>query len=182
MNNKLKLITFSNPRGNTSPFLIFLLLLSFLTVISGCSAKSYRIKADKTALSIIKETQKKVLGKVDDFSIERPSDILRRRLLTEQELAITGNESLGTDSLKKIRHWPEKNYPSAVTSKDNKIEIPSDQPLIINFSQALQVAAENSSEYQSQKEALFRSALTLDLNRNDYSIIAKVKLAACCQQ
>lgn len=177
LSEKNKLITSYNFRGNLSPFLSLLLSLSLLAVISGCSAKSQRIKADKTALSIIKETQDNVLGKADnDFSIERPSDILRRRLLIEQELPISGNESLGTDALKKIKHWPEKNYPSAVTSWEPKIKIPSnDQPLTINFTQALEIAAKNSSDYQTQKETLFRSALTLDLNRNDYSLITKVK-------
>ncbi len=173
LDNTIKSITLTNPRRFFSLFLFFF-LLSLFPVISGCSSKYHREKADKTALSIIKDTQENVLGKSDDFSIERPSDILRRRLLTEQELAIYGNASLGTDALEKIKHWPEKNYPAAVTSSDEKIEIPpNDKPLLINFFQALQIAAENSSDYQSQKENLFRAALTLDLNRNDYSFIAK---------
>ncbi|MBN2418330.1 MAG: hypothetical protein JXL81_03015, partial [Deltaproteobacteria bacterium] len=172
-NRTLKLITFQRFSRHSSILLFFLILLTLLPVISGCSAKYHRNKADKTALSIIKDAQENVLGKSDDFSIERPSDILRRRLLTEQELAIYGNESLGTDTLDKIKHWPEKNYPAAVKSPEDKIEIPEDKPLLINFFQALKIAAENSSDYQSQKETLFRSALTLDLNRNDYSFIAK---------
>ncbi|MGD9157798.1 MAG: TolC family protein, partial [Desulfobacteraceae bacterium] len=174
LNNTIKLITLPKSRQYFSPFLVFLLLLTPLSIFSGCSAKYHRTKADKTALSIVKNAQEEVLGKSDDFSIERPSDILRRRLLTEQELAIYGNASLGTDSLEKIKHWPEKNYPAAVTSPDQKIEIPSNnKPLLINFFQALKIAAENSSDYQSQKETLFKAALTLDFNRNDYSFIAK---------
>ena len=173
LNNTIKLITLPKSRRHLRLLLVFSLMLMLLTIISGCSAKYHRTKADKTALSIIKNAQENVLGKSDDFSIERPSDILRRRLLTEQELAIYGNASLGTDALDKVKHWPEKTYPAAVTSPDQKIEIPDDKPLLINFFQALQVAAENSSDYQSQKESLFRAALTLDLNRNDYSFIAK---------
>ena len=173
-NKTLKLITFPGLGRRFSAFPVLLLALILFLFFSGCSAKYHRTKADKTALSIIKNAQENVLGKSDDFSIERPSDILRRRLLTEQELAIYGNESLGTDALEKIKHWPEKNYPAVVTSQNEKIEIPSkDKPLLINFFQALQVAAENSSDYQSQKENLFRAALTLDLNRNDYSFIGK---------
>jgi outer membrane protein TolC len=150
--------------------------LAVSALFSGCSAKSHRLGADKTALSIIKKEQTRLLGKADDFSIEKPSDILRRRLLTEQELAMSGKESLGTDALPKIPHWPEKKYPAAITTPGEKLSIPEDKkPLVINFSQALQVAAENSSDYQSQKENLFRAALTLDLNRNDYSLIAKLK-------
>ncbi len=161
---------------NRSQLLLFLAALSLLVIISGCSAKSHRLRADKNALSIIKEKQTELLGSADDFSIERPVDILRRRLLTEQELAISGEESLGTDSLEKIPHWPEKKYPAAITTPGEKLEIPADKkPLLINFTQALQIAAENSSDYQSQKETLFKAALTLDLNRNDYTLIARLK-------
>ncbi len=175
LNEKIKLTILSDSRWSLSLFLVFLLSLSLLAIISGCSAKYHRVKADKTALSIIKKAQNDVLGKSDNFSIERPSDILRRRLLTKQELAMYGNESLGTDALKKIRHWPEKNYPAPVKSSNKKITVPSkDKPLLINFKQALMVAAENSPDYQSQKENLFKTALTLDFNRNDYSFITKV--------
>ena len=170
LNNTFKLITFPNSGRYFSSLPVILSLLTFLVIISGCSAKHHRTKADKTALSIIKKAQTSVLGKSDDFSIERPSDILRRRLLTEQELAIYGNESLGTDALEKIRHWPEKTYPAPIKSAEINIKVPENkEPVLINFIQALQIAAENSFDYQSQKESLFRSALTLDLNRNDYS-------------
>ena len=155
-------------------FNLFLLIIVSI-VLTGCSAKQHRLKADKTALTIIEEKQEEVLGKSDDFSIERPSDILRRRLLTEQELAISGNGSLGTDALEKIRHWPEKNYPAATKSSDLKVKIPeTGKPLLINFTQALQIAAENSFDYQTQKENLFRSALTLDLSRNNYDLKTEV--------
>jgi outer membrane protein TolC len=172
--NKFRALTNSWGRQILFPAVLFLLVTPLL--LSGCTAKGHRLRADKTALSIIKKEQTRLLGKADDFSIERPSDILRRRLLTEQELAISGEESLGTDSLPRIPHWPEKRYPAAITTPGEKIEIPADKkPLIINFTKALQIAAENSSDYQAQKENLFRAALTLDLNRNDYSLIAKLK-------
>ncbi|NLD37326.1 MAG: TolC family protein [Desulfatiglans sp.] len=172
--NKFRVLTKSCSRNLLIAAVLFLLAAPAL--FSGCSAKSHRLRADKTALSIIKKEQARLLGKADDFSIEKPSDILRRRLLTEQELAISGEESLGTDALPKIPHWPEKKYPAAITTPGEKIEIPEDKnPLVINFTKALQIAAENSNDYQSQKETLFRSALTLDLNRNDYSLIARMK-------
>jgi len=157
-------------RYSMAYFNIFLVVLVSISLM-GCSAKRHRLKADKTSLSIIKEKQEKVLGKSDDFSIERPSDILRRRLLTEQELAMSGNGALGTDALEKKRHWPEKNYPAATKSSDLNVKIPdSGKAPLINFTQALQIAAENSFDYQTQKENLFRSALTLNLSRNDYDV------------
>lgn len=168
-----KYITIS---GNPKAFFLTLIILFFVLIIqSGCTAKSHRLKADRTAQSIINEKQLEVLGRADDFSIERPSDILRRRLLADQALSVSGNESLGTDALEKIDHWPEKDYPASIKSSKN-IPIPdNNKPLIITFSQALEIAAENSFDYQTQKENLFRSALTLDLTRNDYGFITDVK-------
>lgn len=172
LNNTIKLITLPKSCQYLSPLLVFLLLTP-LSIFSGCSAKYHRTKADKTASSIIKKTQEKVLGKSDDFTIERPSDILRRRLLVNQDLSISGDNSLGTDKLKKIKHWPEKNYPASVKSSKTTAPV-SNNPYTITFSQALQIAAENSNEYQTQKETLFQSALTLDLTRNNYSFMADV--------
>ena len=37
-------------------------------------------------MNIIQEKQKQVLDEAQDFTIERPSDILRRRLLIDQNL------------------------------------------------------------------------------------------------
>jgi len=160
-------------RRCVSVCLYMTLALASISLISGCTAKNHRLKADKTALSIIKEKQTEVLGKSDEFSIERPSDILRRRLLTKQELVTSGSGSFGTDALDKIRHWPEKNYPTSIESSKTA-PLVNDKPYTISFSQALQIAAENSFDYQTQKEILFRSALTLDLSRNDYSLITGV--------
>ena len=169
LNRIVKMVNSFNNRKFHKLFLLLIITLTLFPVLSGCSAKHHRLKADKTALSIIKDAQEKNLGKSDDFSIERPSDILRRRLLTEQELAQYGNESLGTDALDKIKHWPEKNYPAPTKSTRVKVEVPADKkPVMLNFTLALQVAAENSFDYQTQKENLFKSALTLDLNRDDY--------------
>lgn len=176
LTNPKKFEAFTKSRSRSVLIAAVLFFLAVPALLTGCTAKGHRLRADKTALSIIKKEQTRLLGKADDFSIEKPSDILRRRLLTEQELAVSGEKSLGTDALPKIPHWPEKKYPAVVTTPGEKLTVPADKkPLVINFTKALQIAAENSSDYQSQKETLFRSALTLDLNRNDYSLIAKLK-------
>ena len=57
-----------------------------IILLLGCqSAQKYREGADKTAASIIESKQKEALGRTEPFTIERPSDSLRRRLLQEQE-------------------------------------------------------------------------------------------------
>ena len=61
-----------------------LVLLCMALALCGCRTPAeYRQEADKTARQIIAEKQQEALGKTESLSIERPKDILRRRLLEE---------------------------------------------------------------------------------------------------
>ena len=135
----------------------------------GCqSPTEYRLEADKVASEIIQKKMQ-AIGRTEQFGIERPSDILRRRLLTEQNLTIAGPSSLGSDQLEPIEHWPEEDYPKAEPLLDPiaMLEEPND-PLQLSLMQALQIGARNSFEYQTRKEDIFKEALDLDLERNDF--------------
>jgi outer membrane protein TolC len=148
-----------------------ILLLSVAMIQTGCrTTAGYRISADKAAESIIKDKQEQLLGEAEDFTIERPSDILRRRLLIEQDLPRSGDGSLGSDNLEPIAHWPEKDYPKAGETSGDDIVLVSGQTLKLSLIQALQVSAMNSPEYQSKKEEVFKSALSLDLARNEFGL------------
>jgi outer membrane protein TolC len=144
-------------------------LASFLT-ISGCKSPSdHRTEADKVGFDIIREKQEDTLGKTEEINIERPSDILRRRLLVEQNLMYSSDASLGTDKLKPIEHWPEFNYPwSEPSGSSQDVAIELNKPVKLSLIQALQVGAQNSPEYQSRKEDVFQTALSLDLVRNNF--------------
>ena len=84
---------------------VVLCLMLFFQV--GCqSPTEYRLEADKVAGEIIQKKMQ-AIGRTEQFSIERPSDILRRRLLTGQNLPYAGPASFGTDRLEPIEHWPE---------------------------------------------------------------------------
>jgi outer membrane protein TolC len=135
---------------------------------TGCTPSDYRSKADKAAADIIQEKQKQSLGRIEQFSVERPSDILRRRLLAGQNLPYSSDASLGTDKLQPIQHWPESGYPRAVSSLDVNIPVEPNKPVKLSLIDVLQVGARNSSEYQSQKETVFQKALSLDLERNKF--------------
>jgi outer membrane protein TolC len=151
--------------------LFIVLLLSTLLIGTGCTTARYRKDADKSVDKIIKEKQKQLYGKAEGLSIERPSDILRRRLMLVQELPYSSNASLGTDKLDKIAHWPEKNYPNAGTSSSDDLVVEAGKALKVSLVQALQTAAMNSSDYQKMKESVFQKALDLDLQRNQYGFI-----------
>ncbi len=138
-------------------------------VLIGCrSPAEHREKADKVAYDIIEKKQQEALGKAEPILVERPSDILRRRLIEAQGLAYAGEASFGTDKLQVIPHWPEPERSYDVPSADASIAIEPNQPLKISLVDALQIGARNSAAYQSQKETVFQAALDLDLRRNDF--------------
>src|SRR4030042_3223944 len=122
-------------KSNHSIFL-GLLLVSFI-LQAGCNATNYRKDTDKIADNIITEKQLEATGKASKFSIERPSDILRRRLLADQNLPTSSPASFGTDSLKKIKHWPEKNYPAAISGGNVEEINDVNKPIAITLMQAL---------------------------------------------
>jgi outer membrane protein TolC len=145
------------------------LLLCGGLVLAGCkSPGQHREKADKVAQDIIAQKQKEAVGKTEPLEIERPSDILRRRLIEEQHLPVSGAASLGTDALKPVPHAPKDNYPPETHSPDANIPIEPNNALQISLIGALQIAAHNSADYQSQKERVFSAALALDLERNEF--------------
>jgi len=137
--------------------------------LSGCkSPEEYRKNADETAYEIIRQKQLEAVGEVEDFTIEKPSDTLRRRLLEGQKLQYSGPWSLGTAQLERPEHWPQDDYPDDM----NMIAlVPLEQieeKLTLTLFAALQIGARNSFSYQTQKEEIFRKALGLDLERNEF--------------
>jgi outer membrane protein TolC len=150
-------------------FMMTLLITCLFFAQVGCRTPSeHRQEADKVASDIITAKQEEALGKTEPFSIERPSDILRRRLMTEQQLLYSSGASLGTDKLDSIEHWPKDEYPQADSSPDANIPIDPNNSLRISLVDALQIGARNSDEYQTRKENVFRTALDLDLERNAF--------------
>jgi len=132
----------------------------------------HRLEADEAALKIIAQHNMALFGMNKPLSIERPSDILRRRLFEQQGLPYLGPESLGTDRLKKIEHWPEENYPTAQDqSIDPIVMLEEGMPVKMTLIEALQVGAQNSFDYQSSKEDIFEAALDLDLEADAFRSI-----------
>ncbi|MDD5133948.1 MAG: TolC family protein [Phycisphaerae bacterium] len=135
----------------------------------GCSSPDkYRVDTDKAAAKILAEKQLLATGKTGKFTIEKPSDTFRRRLLAGQRLATYSPASLGTDKLKPIEHWPVKK-PTAAVSEDRVVAVNDDnEPVVISLVQALQIGAYNSFDYQTKKEEIFQKALALELERDAF--------------
>jgi outer membrane protein TolC len=143
--------------------------VALLFVLTGCRTSSeHRLDADKVAADIIQQKQMQALGQTQQFSVERPSDILRRRLLLKQNLPYSSQASLGTDKLKTIEHWPEDDYPKAQSSLEPILLLETGKAPQLSLVQTLQIGARNSFEYQTLKENIFQTALDLDLERNEF--------------
>jgi outer membrane protein TolC len=143
-------------------------VLAGLAGVMGCSPAEYHQKMDKVADKIIAEEQQKAIGRTEDFTIERPSDIFRRRLLEDQDLATSGGAALGTDRLTPVPHWPEPNYPTPSETAGDEAGLAPGKTIRLALDQMLQIGAKNSFEYQNQKEQVFQTALGLDLSRNEF--------------
>ncbi len=145
--------------------LIYLCVLAVSPL--GCkSPDEYRSEIDRKADAIIRQKQIEAIGKTYPFSVERPSDILRRRLIEAQGLQASCEASLGPDRLEPIDHWPEKEPIIAASGTDpNRFGDPK-QKIVLNLIEALEVGAGNSFTYQNNKENVFRAALALEIERD----------------
>ena len=110
----------------------------------------------------------RALCQTQQVSVERPSDILRRRLLLKQNLPYSSQASLGTDKLTTIERWPEDDYPKAQSSLEPVLLLETGKTPQLSLVQALQIGARNSFQYQTLKENIFLAALALDLERNEF--------------
>lgn len=144
-----------------------MLLLAAASLLTGaCTPAQYRRQADEAAERIIQAKQLEAFGETRPFTIERPADTLRRRLLIAQHLPYAGAPSLGANDLPEIPHWPEPGYPERGLPPEPPPQ--PEGPMPITLVEALEIAAANNMDYQSQKEDVFLAALDLDLARDQF--------------
>ncbi len=141
----------------------------FALLIAGCTPGDYRRKADRYVDGIIEAKQLQAFGRNEPFTIEKPADTLRRRLMEAQKLARSHAASLGATDLEPIEHWPDDDYLElGVGKSDGLLVIEPGVALRLTLRDALRVAAGNSRDYQTQKENVYRAALALDLERDAF--------------
>ncbi len=144
-------------------------VLGAIVGLGGCrSAQQHRENADEVAAEIIDAKQQEALGRTEPFTIERASDILRRRLIEAHHLAYSSPASLGTDELEPIPHWPDNILPAETAAPDANMAVEPNRPVRLSLADALRVGAYNSPDYQSRKEQVFQAALALDLTKNTF--------------
>jgi len=137
--------------------------------MAGCGAGDYRCKADRAVYDIVARKQAEALGRTESFTIETPADTLRRRLLLDQHLPYGASASLSTGDIEPIRQWPDDDYLEKQAVTDELVDrFAAEQPLRLTLTDALQIAAHQSREYQTRKEGVFLTALQLDLERDGF--------------
>jgi outer membrane protein TolC len=141
--------------------------------LGGCrSPRAYRENADRVAYRILARQQQKLFGKPSDFEVRSPAEQLRRRLLHDQALPTAFAASAGIESLVPNPRLPDTGYLQRAADPSLPPwlsgEITAAAPMIISLSDALQIAARNSREYQDEKERVFITALGLDLERDAF--------------
>lgn len=139
---------------------------AILLILVGCrTPESYRTQANEVTRDILDESWQAAMGRTEEgFTIEPASDSLRRRLLLDQHLPMRVPASAGSSDDQLIEQWPDDNYFTDRQDTNTAIE----PPYKITLLDALQIAATNSRNYQSQKETVFQTALRLDLERDDF--------------
>lgn len=123
------------------------LVLAAAAAMPGCrSPESYRQEADTAGTHLVQAYRAREAGVHAPFTVERPSDTFRRRLLADQALA--GVVGAGTGAV-----------PRAAVTGD---------VVRLGLAQAMQVGAQNNRAYQSAKEDMFAAALALDLQADAF--------------
>ncbi len=99
----------------------------------GCTRASYRASADREVYGILRQKASRVAGMEKDFTIEPSPSGLQRAC------------------------------PPGAAQQDQAAqqEAAAAEPKVLTLAEALEIAAENSRSYQSQKESVYLSALNL---------------------
>ena len=118
--------------------------------LCGCLSPERAVReARETGSAIAGDYLEQVTGRTNEFTIARPADRLRNRLLAEQGLKPELAAAL-----------------AAGTGAVVRATLPD--PLVLSLADALRAGAANSEEFQGQKETVFDAALALDLQRHAF--------------
>lgn len=125
-------------------------------ILAGCSAERYRLEADREVHQIIQEKQEATLPSARPFTIDSPPETLRARLLE-------GNGADGPPAAATVAAEPDDLDGSPA------VPAPVTGTRIFSLRDALLAAAENSREFQNEKESRYLTALALTLERHQFS-------------
>lgn len=127
-----------------------LLSLAILLAAAGCDSAKYHRKADEEVYRLIRQKQQTAMNEAAGFTVDRPRDTLRARLL--------GAQGEARESPSETGRMTRTTLGPAVAPE-----------LALSLRDALEAAAENSREYQTEREDVYLAALDLTLERHQFS-------------
>lgn len=132
----------------------------------GCRTPGdYRKAADKVADEILAVAQKDVLGRDEAIIVDSPREMLRKRLILDQNIPIADPASRGVEDVAEDAYWTRALHRPA---EDAESAVSEDRLLDLSLVQALEIAARNTPEFQDAKDDLYRAALALDLEADGF--------------
>lgn len=144
-------------------FLTFIMLISLSLIQAGCAGRPAReaARAEEEALARIDASRQRLLGEKEDFQLDSAGERLRERLAVDQYLPATRlvakeDEDLRLKVVRASARAAEGEEPDA------------GRALPVTLVDALKIGAANSREYREMKEEVFRRALDLDLQENEF--------------
>jgi outer membrane protein TolC len=133
----------------------------------GCRTPGWwRERADRAATAIVADAQQQAVGRTETLPVDSPADTLRRRLIETQRLPHTGPASKALRDLQDNEYWTRARHLPPAPERDGPW--PGEGTLKPNLTEALQIAARNSRDFQAAKARVFTAALSLDLERREF--------------
>ncbi len=154
--------------------------LPLLLFAAGCrSSMEWRKQADETAKENLESVQNSIIGHTETITVESAEDTLRRRLLLDQNLPMADDASLGIRDIKDTERWKNAKHLREGEKYENSFD--TTKPIAISLTDAVLIAAKNSREFQSRKDALFQAALALDLAEHNFQETFRGRLSSTFQ-
>lgn len=146
-----------------------LLSLAVIPFVASCrNLEDTKERVDRNAYALIQEKSLVTLDAELDWDLEQSSDQLRKAIFEQQGLYIATAASVAAADLPQVKGEGEASYRQMNASQPLGIDL--DQGIVLNLKSTLEVAANNSRDYQSRKEDVFRAALALDLARYNFGV------------
>ncbi len=118
---------------------------------AGCRSAAYHARAaDERATRLVESYRRDAAGRDEPFSVEPPADPLHRQLVEEQGLPTAAAPGVAA---------PGDAAPGGAASEG---------ALPLGLLDALKIGTRHSRAYQDAKEAVFRTALALDLEQDGF--------------
>ncbi len=137
-------------------------------LISGChTADGWRRQADDAANDIIASAQTEAVGRTEPITVDSPRETLRRKLMETQGLPHTApvSRTLRAVDTNAEETWARHLPPVA---ESQTLVFNENEPFRPSLLDAIQIAARNSRDFQDAKDDVFRTALDLDLQRDEF--------------